>query len=146
MYPDFSRPPIRPSTAGRNALAVVGTLVFALALGLFLAVVLNFFFGLAIGIAASAIVYAMFRLSGVSHATASRGESDFDTPDAPRTADREEVRAYRAWRRGGITRFQYERAVARRKYAHGDLTHADLDQVMTYINEAEAGRVRTGSV
>jgi hypothetical protein len=121
---------------------VVGTLLFSFVLGIVMAIVLNALFGIVIGAAAASISFAFFRLYHTSRSPGGRPDSDYDTPDVPRLSDKEEVQAYRALRRGRITRFQYERVVARRKYAHLDLTPPQFDELMAYINDAEAGRIR----
>jgi hypothetical protein len=55
-----------------------------------------------------------------------RGPTDprEDWSDEIRLADREEIRARRDFRRGAISRSNYERIIARRQFVHGELTKA----------------------
>lgn len=143
MFPDFTRPPVPPQTSAHAVAAVVGPLLFAAVLGVVMGAFINFLFGAVIGLASGSIALLGFRLYNISRNPRGRSDSDYDSPDAPRLADLDERQAYRALRRGRITRFQYERVVTRRKYAHGDLTHSQFEAVMSYIGQAEAGQVRS---
>jgi hypothetical protein len=92
-----------------------------------------------VGVVAS---YAMYRLGvrrsvGVQ-ALAARPGSRFGDPEAdtPRLADRHEVDARRLYRRKKITRVQYERILAHRRFAHGELTNAEYHEVMAFLDAA----------
>jgi len=60
-----------------------------------------------------------------------------------RPADREEIRARRLLQRGRITRFEYERMIAYRRYAHGEITESDYRAIMKQMDSAAYGPRRT---
>jgi uncharacterized membrane protein len=84
--------------------------------------------------------YSMYRL-GVGNSVlfqtfAARRGARFGNPDADtrRRADRQETEARRLLRRKKITRVQYERILAQRRFAHGELTSAEYHEVLAFLD------------
>lgn len=123
----------------------------------------NLSFALVISIVALAaslvMVYAQLRLGvgtiGMSYAWAPsylsvRGFPYGETTDSARLSDAEERSALHRLRRGAITRREYERIIARRHFAHGEISRAEYHKILEEIGSddpphPEADRHPSGS-
>lgn len=140
MFPDFSRPPIPPNGPRRRWSRWLVTALIAIGLGALATLLGGFVLGILVAILAVVVDYSSDWFFGRTSPFFRQPESDFDTPDLPRVADREEVQAYRGWQQRRVTRYQYERVVARRRLAHREISREQFDALIAYIGDAEAGR------
>lgn len=140
MFPDLSRPPVPPNGPRRRWRRWLVIVLFAIGLGVLTTLIAGFVLGILVAIFVLVIDYTTVRLFGFSSPFFRQSESDYDTPDLPRAADREEVQAYRLWEQQRVTRYQYERVVARHRLAHREISREEFDALIAYIGDAEAGR------
>ena len=158
MLPDLTRPPapIGPRRAGWVRW-FIGMLVSFVAVIVFL----NFLaqptpdpsirivwllMGMVAGVCFSYCTYRLGTGNSVARqALAARGGA-FGDPERGRrrVADREEVQAYRRFRRGRISRIQYERTIAYRRFVHGELSKLEYHQVLDFLAFHEAHPARSG--
>jgi hypothetical protein len=94
---------------------------------------------LVVALCASVVLsYVQFRLvpgrTVWSNVLAARGSPVGDPEDAVRVADPEERRARRRLRRGAITRREYERIIARRRFVHGELSEEDYHEITRQLS------------
>jgi hypothetical protein len=100
---------------------------------------------LIVGLSASFVmIYVQYRFvsdnSIVSSVLAARGFSLGDPEGAVRPSDPEERNAHRRFRRKQITRLDYERIIARRHFVHGELTHAEYNDIIRQLNEQDPSK------
>ena len=86
--------------------------------------------------------YGGFRLVNTgslgSRFMASRGYSPGDPDSARRTADPEEVSAFRRYRRGEISRVDYERVLAYRRFVHGEVSKMEYHAIIARLDERQS--------
>ena len=63
--------------------------------------------------------------------------------DARRVADQEERAALHQLREGKISRTQYEKVIAYRRFVHGDLTRTEYRRIIAQLDEGESLGVRS---
>jgi hypothetical protein len=148
MEVDLSRPPIRPVVpiGGWATFATIWAADFAYAVflvvllgpGSEVSVVLVVVFT-GIGIVLGALgAYSAYRLGigysvGVMALAARRG-SNFGNPEPDRRRpDDEEMKAYRRFARGQLSRVDYEKIVAHRQFVHGELTELEYHHRLQVI-------------
>lgn len=72
-----------------------------------------------------------------SNALESVGEPIGDPEGGRRPSDAEERAAWRALRKGRLSRVEYERIAARRRYAHGDISYDEFHAISRQLDAAE---------
>jgi hypothetical protein len=157
VLPDLTRPPshLGPRREGwfKWFGGVVGSfVVLILCYSLLTGPIASFAFAVLLSVlvvvAIAVLLYSAYRLGvGNSVATqvyAARG-GRFGDPEGGRRriADREEITAYRDLRRRRISRIQYERILAYRRFVHGELTKSEYHQVLDFLAFHETHPSRT---
>ncbi len=87
---------------------------------------------------ASGVLTPMFPPPGPNYSSLSGA---LNLNDTRRAADREERAALRLFRKGRISRRQYEKIIAYRHFVHGDLTRTEYHQVIARLDEEEPNGV-----
>ena len=95
---------------------------------------------LSIGLVATIVMgYAQMRMirtgSAASQLLAARGMPVGDPDNEARLSDAEERRALRLLRRGAIPRREYEKIIARRHFAHGEITRSQYEEIVRELDE-----------
>jgi hypothetical protein len=149
---DLSRPPVRPGPriVGWPIVAAVWGAGFAVLVATYsllsnpgLSPVAALLIGLVGLVAAGAMGYAGMRLrSGASvwsNALQARGYPVGDPDSDRRVGDPEERDAWRRFRRGEIGRIDYELVMARRRFAHGELSTEEYHELVRELHAAREG-------
>ena len=94
-------------------------------------------------ISALSFSYAGMRLraggSVWSNALLARGHPVGDPDTGRRQSDPEERDAWKRFRRGAITRIDYERLMARHRFAHGELSSEEYQAILRELNSVTGG-------
>jgi hypothetical protein len=97
-----------------------------------------------VSIAASAfMIYAQLRLVPTTQGFSAAGGVDGPADGAPlaegRLADAQEREARKNLRRGRITRREYERIIAHRRFAHGEISRPEYHEILRQLGYGPPG-------
>lgn len=152
MFPDLTRPPSRlgPRHEGWVTWSLILVLSFV---GILVAATLTAGHPNGLGAVFIILVFLNFSFAGLGVSTfrlgvyhsrfrqwrAARG-APFGDPERGRSrvADRDEIAASRRLRRRRISRIQYERVIAYRRFVHGELTKTEYHQVLDFLSFHES--------